>query len=392
MTELTPFDEGYVEPVAAPPPPPPAAKAAKAAKVAAEPKPFADAPTRAAADRPARAAKAPAEPIPDVVAADGSLDLDAFRTDFGLSGIPKPAKVEQNFDRDQWGLFYDMPAEDYYADPAPEPSISNSGISVLLGETAADFAWRNPRLNPEAGLEEAKSNAVKRRGDVVHQLALGKGKGFAVGARSWKTWQSGDSKAFKAEAEEAGLVPILPHALEEAKAIAAVVVDRIQRTLQGAEYQTEVAFLYQEMTPHGPIWVRGLMDVWCPDLGIILDPKITPRIYGEKPARHMIDMGWDRQGALYKRAIGTLFPERAGRVRFADLMVRPEAPFVARTVAPEKAWEATSVWQLEDAFERFGKCLYSGEWPGFPDDVEYLPMPTYEAKRREALYTGEPMR
>jgi hypothetical protein len=376
MTELTPFDDGYVEPAAPPPPPPPTAKPAK---VKAEPKPFADAPTRAKAD---------AKPAHEMSAHDGSVDLSAFQTDFGLSGIPKPTKVD-TLDRAGWGLFPDMPAESYYADPAPDVSISNSGLSVLLNETAADFAWRHPRLNA-AGVEEAKSNAVKRRGDVVHQLALGKGKGFAIGAKSWPTWQSGDAKAFKREAEEAGLVPVLPHAFEEAKAIAAVVVDRIQRVLQGAEYQTEVAFLYQEMTRYGPIWVRGLMDVWCPDLGIILDPKITARIYGEKPARHMIDMGWDRQGALYKRAIGTLLPEMAGRVRFADLMVRPDAPFVSRLVAPEKAWEATSGWQIEDGFERFARCLYSGEWPGFPDDVEYLPLPTYEAKRREALYSGEP--
>jgi hypothetical protein len=372
---LTPFDDGYVPPPPAPPKPEPTPKAARTTArpgtVRSEPKAPREIP--------------PVEPAPALVWTEADSE---FLADFGLSGEPRE-RVEV-FDKDRWGLYPDMTAEEYYADPCPDVSISNSGLGVLLGETAKDFAFQNPRINVGAAPELVKSNMVKRRGDVVHQLALEKGRGYAIGAKAWKTWQSGDAKRFKEAAEERGLTPILPHAFEEAKKIAAVVRERIKRACDGADYQTEVPFMFQHMTPYGPIWVRGMMDVWCEELCAILDPKITDRIYGDKPARHMVDMGWDRQGALYRHAIGTIFPEKAGRVQFADLMVKPKPPFTHRTVAPERAWEATSLWECYRGFELFGQCLYSGEWPGFPDSIERLPCPPYEAKRREVLHEGVP--
>lgn len=388
MTELTPFDEGYVAPAAPPPPPPPEAK------------PFPDdpaTPAAKAARKPAapRAPKEPAAPPPPVVPMDPATtgSLAEFLDDFGLSGIPKPAPSGPNFDRDRWGLFPDMTAEEYYADPCPDVSISNSGITKLLDETPYDFAFAHPRLNPAGGAQAAKDTAAKRRGDLVHQLALGKGKGFAVGAEAWTTWQTNASKAFKAEAEEAGLVPVLPHQLAAAKPIAAAVQERIRRALDGADYQTEVPFLFQVATGAGLIWVRGMLDVWCEERAIILDPKITPRLYdgrtGEKVGRHMVDMGWARQSALYTFGVGQIRPDLAGRIRFADLMVKPEAPYTSRMVRAERYWESAMIHECEDAFEVFGRCLYSGEWPAFPDKVEAIPCPPWEMKRLDAQHNGE---
>jgi len=303
-----------------------------------------------------------------------------------LDREPVPAKAaDAGPDRTGWGLVYDMPAETYHADPCPQPSLSNSGMGILLSETPLDFAYQHPRLNPDAADRVAETVAM-RRGDIVHQLALGKGSGYAVG--DFPDWRTKEAKSFRDNAIAEGLTPIKRDAFEEAEIMAEVIRERIKETLDGAHYETEVAFMYQESTPSGPIWVRGLMDVWSEETATILDPKITANLYDGKVERHLLNMGWDRQGALYPHAIGQIFPELAGRVNFADLLIKPTPPFTSRAVGISKAWEYSAVKECERAFDIFGRCLYAGKWPGFGSKVDRVEMPTWESKRREAIELG----
>jgi hypothetical protein len=307
---------------------------------------------------------------------------DSFQDDFDI-GAPKDRQPETDpFDRAAWAITTDIDEATYYADNyTPQPAISCSKMGKLLNETPLDFAFDHPRLNPDP--EKLKDTIAKIRGDVVHQLALGKGRGYAVG--DFKTWQSNDAKAFKENAEAQGLTPIKRADFEEAEVLATVVRERIEEVLEGSPYETEVAFWYQEMTAAGPIWVRGKLDVWCEEKAIILDPKVTARLYDDQVDRQLVSMGWDRQAALYPHAIGTIRPELAGRIRFADLMVKPEPPYTSRLVTLEGAFEASAIRQCKIAFERFGACLYAGKWPGFGNKVDVIPIPQWEARKRGDL-------
>lgn len=308
------------------------------------------------------------------------------KTDETLEDMGREAKgailpEETSQPGEGWGLFPDMNIEAYHLDPAPQPSISNSTIPRLLNETPLDFAYHHPRLNPDFAVEEAKETVESRRGDIVHQLALGKGRGYAVG--DFKDWRTSEAKAFKERAIVDKLTPCLRSQFEEAEIMAEVIKERIKVKLDGADYLTEVGVLYQEETKAGPIWVRCLLDVYCPEKGIILDPKITPQLYDGTVGRHMVNMGWDRQAVLYPRAVGMCLPKLAGRIEFADLMVKPEPPYTSRFIRPPRAWDHSSIRELRRAFERFGTCLYSGRWPGFGDEITTAAMPIWEEKRRE---------
>lgn len=306
-----------------------------------------------------------------------------------LDREPKPA-AEAKPVPEGWRLIPDVDLVAYYADElTPQPSYSNSLATPLLDETPLDAAFGHPRLNPNYSRDEAKATAAQRRGDVVHQLALGRGRGFAVAPDHITEWRSNEAKAFKKAAEEDGLTPVTADKFAEAEIMAEVVKEKVKRVLDGADYQTEVAIIWQEETPFGPIWCTGLMDIWCEERGIILDPKITPQLYDALVGRQLVNMGWDRQLATYERGVGMIFPPLAGRVRAFDLMVKPKAPFTSRLVALEKAWRYSSVKQAQRAMEIFGECLYSGRWPGFGDDVHYIACPTWEAVRREKAELGE---
>lgn len=311
---------------------------------------------------------------------------EQFREDFDLGEAREKAPSAAEASREGWRLIPDVDLEAYYADQlTPDPSLSNSGMKLLLNETPLDFAFNHPRLNPDA--EAIAATVAQRRGDVVHQLALGKGRGYAIG--EFADWRTGAAKAFRDEAIAEGLTPIKRADFDEAEIMAGVIRDRIKEALDGAAYETEVAIIWQEQTSAGPIWCKGLMDVWCEELATILDPKTTARLYDGTVERHLLDMGWDRQASLYPHGVGMVRPELAGRVKFADLMVKPKPPFTSRLVGIDKAWEYSSIKQCQLAIERFGRCLYAGRWPGFGTSVDRLVMPSWEDKRREAAELGE---
>jgi hypothetical protein len=315
---------------------------------------------------------------------------DGFHEDFELSGEKRDPKPEHpGIDRARWGLFSDPDIASYHAGvigtlTAEDISLSQSGMKKLLKETPLDFAFNNRQLNPDA--EKLAESVAMRRGDVVHQLALGKGEGYAV--LDFADWRTKDAKAARDRAIADGLTPIKRADFEEAEVMADVLREKIRVALDGADYETEVAFVYQEMTRAGPIWVRGLMDVWCADLRVILDPKVTPQLHPGTVERHFLNMGWDLQAALYPHAVGQILggPDD-GRVKFANLLVSPNEPFISRTVKLPKDWFYSSVKQCELAMERFGACLYAGEWPSY-EGIETLELPGWEAKRREAEEIG----
>ncbi len=313
---------------------------------------------------------------------------EEFREDFNL-GDPKPLKVEGDhplIDRSRWGLFHDVDPASYHAGFIDDVTLSQSQMGRILDETPLDFAYNHVQLNPDIAEEVVKSTVQMRRGDVVHQLALGKGKGYFVLPDEYGDFKKKAAQELRDEAISRGETPILAAKFEEAEIMAEVIRDRIDEALGGAPYQTEVVFLYQEMTSAGPVWVRGMVDVWEPEQRIILDPKITAMLYNGKVERHLVSMGWDRQAALYPHAIGQIIGQ-PGKVRFADLMIKPEAPFTSRMVRLEKAWEHSAIKQCKFAIERFGRCLYAGRWPGF-EDTAFVALPAWEDKRREAMELG----
>jgi hypothetical protein len=303
--------------------------------------------------------------------------LDETLGDMGREQAPK---LDLGLQRDKWGLFPDISFAEYMLDPAPEPSISNSGIGLLLDETPADFAFDHPRLPPVDAKKARTDTLATILGSVTHRLALGKGAEYAVAP--FDAFRSKEAKAFRDEAIAAGRCPIVEAKFDECLEMSEILKERIRVALDGADYLTEVVFLYQEETPFGPVWVRGMLDVWCEEKATILDPKITPRIYDGMINRQFVNMGWDRQAALYPHALGRIFPELAGRIDFADLLVKPKPPYTSRRVAPEKAWRAMKLREARKAMETFAVCLKRGEWLAFPlDETELIQMPAWEEAR-----------
>lgn len=321
----------------------------------------------------------------DSTPSSASVDDQEFLDDFDLDSFPvKEPDPRPDLDDPRVGMFPGIDPLVYFADPIEEGSLSNSGIKVLQDESPLDFAFQHPRLNPDY-MEKVADTVAKRRGDIVHQLALGKGRGFAVGP--FDSWRTKESKVFRAEAEKAGETPILKHQFDEAKVMAEVIVERVKRVLDGADYETEVGIIWIEETPAGPIYMRGLIDIWCRERAIILDPKITANLGDGRPGeekinRHAVNMGWDYQAGLYTRGVERLNPDLEGKVRFGNLMIKPSPPFTSRLLWPDFVARRTALFECRPTIQLFAECLHAGKWPGYPEGGESLSLPTFVENRR----------
>ncbi len=287
------------------------------------------------------------------------------------------------------GKYADIPPSAYFREPCPAPAFTNSLIKILIEETPKDAAYQHPAIGQPP--EEVTANLAKRRGDVVHQLALGKGRGYAVG--QWDAWRSNDAKAFRDEALKMGVTPILQHEIEDASAMASILKENIAQTLRdiGAErgmtepqggwpYETEVVFACTFLVDGTEIWARIMVDVWCEDLLVALDPKCTPYLTEKRAPAHIGNMGWDTQAALYPRVIETVFPEWAGRVVFADLMVKPKPPYTSRTVSIPESWKTVANMDIDVAMRIFARCIREDSWPGYAPGIHYMQQPSWAQK------------
>lgn len=271
------------------------------------------------------------------------------------------------------GFHPTITAREYFAEPCPAPALTASGIKTLLGKTAAEFAYQHPLLNPDGDFDV--STAAKRFGDVAHQLALGKGRGYAVG--DYPTWGSKDAKTFKEDAEDRGLTPVKRAEFETAVAAAKVMKAKIVEMLASLAsttttppYTTETVIIWQEQTRHGMIWCRAMLDCWCEPLGVILDPKFSKQLRDGVFENHATNMGWDFQTSWYLRGASALLPERAGRLRFLNLLVHPDAPHVSRAREADEATRYSAQVEIERAIDMFAGHLKAGAWPGYTREIE----------------------
>lgn len=283
------------------------------------------------------------------------------------------------------GFHPQITAREYFAEPCPAPALTCSTIKALAYRTAAEAAYEHGGISPNS--PAAKSTAVKRFGDVAHQLALGKGRGYAIG--EYDAWMSKEAKAFKAEAEDAGLTPIKRKEYDAALASSTIMRDRIEHVLcmiggttSPPPYETELVFIWREDTPSGPIWCRGMSDLWCESLAIIDDPKFSPVLSNGAFETHAVKMGWDLQDAWYRRGIETIRPDLAGRVRFINTLVSPKPPHVSRNREADEATTYTVTPIIERAIKRFGACLAANEWTGYPTTIEPWTAKSYTMTER----------
>lgn len=257
------------------------------------------------------------------------------------------------------GFYPDITCEQYFAEPCPVAALTNSGVRTLLNACPAKFAHEHPAIGqPE---ESRKSTAAQYLGSLVHRLALDKGDDYAISP--FDDYRKTEAKEWKAEQEGRGIIPVKQAVFDDAQAMAAAIKEGIQRETRGEPYETEVVMAWQRDVGGFTIWCRGMIDVWCPSLGLALDVK-TCRDAGDKAINRAFATGYANQHDWYRSGIESITGDH-GRTRFGFLFIENEAPFLSRSAAGDEAFRYAAEQMNDRAAAIFARCMKSREWPGY---------------------------
>ncbi len=276
----------------------------------------------------------------------------------------------------QAGLHFDVPAADYHADPAPEPSLSSSLAKVLLDQSPRHAWLQHPRLN--AGIPPVAPTSQKEIGTAVHKLVLGRGGDLLViDAKDYRTNAAKDARA---AAYEAGECPILKPDYEQAQAIALAVCEQLAQVhdchgFNGAA--SEVVGISHDPTG---AWLRCMIDkfeernggaiIWDLKSG---DQSAEPGTLG----RRIANMSYEIQAALYERVVSTIRPDLAGRLKFRWVFVENEAPHLITVAELDNAGLEIGRKKVASALALWNRCRRENDWPGYPAAIVIAEFPTF---------------
>jgi hypothetical protein len=272
------------------------------------------------------------------------------------------------------GIFYDMPTAEYFADPAPMPSLTQS-LAKILNERSPLHAWHQcPRLNPNFEPDEDTRFDI---GNVAHKLILGRGKDYCV--LPFDDWRTKAAKEAREAAAAKGVLAVLAHQF-----------DRAHQMMQSARKQlderglshlfrignAEVVMAWRE---HG-FWCRQMLD-WLIDGHVVLDFKTTDMsVAPHGLGRMMATMGWDVQAAMAERGLSALAVDRPPNKqdldrRFIFVVQETQEPYCLSVAELPEDTMVMGRKKLNRAMAIWGHCINNNNWPGYPLDIVRLEYP-----------------
>jgi len=269
---------------------------------------------------------------------------------------------------------YDLPADIYHADPVPSGSLSASGARRILPPSCPALFkyWRD---NPPAPTDEFDF------GHAAHELVLGRGPGIVVvDANDWRTNAAKDARA-AAHAE--GKTPLLKHQHKIVEEMAAALRQHPWAskllTARGAAEQT---LIWQDK-PTG-VWRRALVDV-LPERGsdrmLLPDYKTAKSAAPEAIRRAIADYGYHIQGDTYLAAVRAL--GLADDAVFLLIFQEKTPPYLVTVAQPDHVAMRIGRDLNREALELYAQCAADDHWPGYSEEVELIPLPTWYERQHD---------
>lgn len=276
---------------------------------------------------------------------------------------------------------YALPIDLYHTDICRGPSVSSSGLRTIWAESPAHF-WARSALNPKRlPQEDRPAFAVGR---LAHKLLLegreGLEQDFAIRPEEFPDWRTKAAQAWRDEQVAAGRTVITPADLETVTGMAeslgrhplvkAGILDgHVERSLIWKDEETG-------------IWLKSRPDVIPNASGIVADLKTTQSVTDDALSKSIAAYGYNMQAAV----VGMALKEVLGveMESFSLVWVEKAAPFCVRVTTLVPADIERGVRQVRSALRSMARCIETGEWPGPGGDRrdgEYLPLPTWAAKR-----------
>lgn len=266
--------------------------------------------------------------------------------------------------------------------PEGPPRLSPSTAKVLLKRSAL-HAFTQHRLG---GGEQTEQTEATTRGRIVDRMLLGAGPDIVV--IDAKDWRTNAAKEARDAAEAAGKLPLLAH--KQAEYAEVVQAWKAQLVRHDIEFtgESQVKLDWESMG----VPCRGKLDhlIVTPTGATIYDLKSCDDASREAVTRAVVGYGHDVQHAAYIEAVEAAYPQFAGRVKMALIFGETERvnAYAVNVVTlggtmrelGERKWRrAKAIW---------GRCLETGEFPGYEDALPLEATPWQLAAEQEAQLPG----
>lgn len=290
------------------------------------------------------------------------------------------------------GLHFDIPNDDYHADPHDRPSLSSTLARLIINQSPLHAWHASPRLNPNF---EGKNSKTFDIGRAAHRSILGQGDDYAVfpadilasnGAATTK-----EAKAFAEECRSRGITPIKSDEAAQVEAMADAVKIRL------AQMGIEIDSRRSEVVALGDIdgcAVRAMYDNLPEGKPWVLDIKTTTNAHPEACIRHVMDYGYDLQIAHYLDVLEAVTGERR-KMRLC--FVEKEAPYEVSVIelhddaSHEADWMLTARSKAEEARRIWRECLEQRYWPGYEPRIAVVGAPAWYAQKWADREIGNPI-
>jgi hypothetical protein len=279
------------------------------------------------------------------------------------------------------GIYAGVPIEVYHgAALCNGPSISSSGLRTIENESPAHYWCRSP-YNPDREPEEP-SDALDF-GKAAHVLLLGESgfrEHFALRPAEWSDWRTAAAKQWRDDMRAAGRTVLTPDQVD--------VIRKIARSLErhpviaGGLLNGEIEQTMVWKDPVTGVWLKARPDA-LPRDRMLVDLKTCASADRQSVSRALADHGYHMQLALAGMGLEALTGEAPGNDDYVLVFVEKAAPYAVNI----KPIDAEAIWygrrQLRRAIDTFARCLESGEWPAYGDDLSPVYLPAYYQKRLE---------
>lgn len=263
------------------------------------------------------------------------------------------------------GLVYGLPEAEYHA---PKDELSSTGAKLLL-ESPAKFKH-----------QVIDGNRVHRAsydlGTAVHTRVLGVGEQFITYpeehlTKSGNASTSAKTVAWADEQRASGKVILSPADATVSAAMAeAVLTHPLAKKLFEREGHSEVSVFDSSRG----VKRRGRFDYLPDEGGIAVDLKTTMDASKSGFAKSAAKFGYHIQRGHYldilQRATG----------RKADMLfvtVEKEAPYLVAVHKLSEEFADMGEVEALEAVNIYQRCMESGEWPGYPVEINELAPPMY---------------
>lgn len=262
------------------------------------------------------------------------------------------------------GIYPDLPADDYFADPR----LSNSGSKQLL---------RSPKHYQHDRTSPRTETAALRMGSALHCAVLEPEKyalEYATAPECDRRTKAGRELWGRFQAEAEGRTVLTAAEAEQVQLMANSIAAHplAPKLISGG--QAEVSLLWSDPTYGTPCKARA--DYLQADAGVIIDLKTCTDASPQGFARQALNYQYHTQGACYLSGANALGLKVTD---FVFIAIEKSPPYAIGIYRLSDAHLELGHRRWAEACELYKRCTESGLWPGYSDTITELTLPGWAA-------------